>query len=64
MILTIEPMLPCAVLKDGQACGTPAAVVEAVPMDDGRYVVLPMCADCAAALMALYFQNLPTEHEQ
>lgn len=57
--LRIDPSLPCAIHKPTECdpdrrCGQPATVVQADPLPDGSWLILPMCRACVAATARVY----------
>jgi hypothetical protein len=57
--LRIDPPLPCAARKPAprdpnRRCGQPATIAQADILDDGSWLILPLCRTCVAATARVY----------
>ena len=55
--LKIDPPLPCAVVKNREACNRPARLAYAYRTSgprSGYWLIMPICAECAGANAATH----------
>ena len=54
--------MPCAILVDaGKNCGKPANAGLCFPLNNGTYIMLPVCKECSDRWYQSYFNSVVVE---
>jgi hypothetical protein len=55
--ISFKPAVPCSTIDGDRLCGRPANAGPIYPFSGGQWIMQPICRECTAALVKMYFPN-------